>query len=230
MRDVLIRSQSARTEWALWLATRVAVAGARLARAEVAVFVGDTAGRARKEPDPTRMSEPFAVACDAEGRMYGVEYTRGNRLFRVAADGTVYLALRDRFRREILLRVRPGHEDQREHREDPHVPQDKARRGRRSARIAGREPARSAARGSFPRGVRQSGAVRLLLPAALRERRDHSEGARRRGEGGGFQRRLPARCRRDVCRMAWTRASRSGAARKDGLRTARALPRPDQGG
>jgi streptogramin lyase len=58
-------------------------------RGEVAVLVGDPAGRVAKEPDPARMNEPFAVAFDAEGRMYGVEYTRGNRLFRVAAGGAV---------------------------------------------------------------------------------------------------------------------------------------------
>ena len=58
-------------------------------RAEVSVIVGDPAGRVAKEPDPDRVNEPFAVAFDAEGRMYGVEYTRGNRLFRVAADGAV---------------------------------------------------------------------------------------------------------------------------------------------
>lgn len=58
-------------------------------RAEVAVVVGDPAGRVAKEPDPARVNEPFAVAFDAEGRLYGVEYTRGNRLFRVAADGAV---------------------------------------------------------------------------------------------------------------------------------------------
>ena len=75
--------------WTLWLATTVAVAGARLARAEVVVLVGDAAGRVAKDPDPARMNEPFAIAFDAERRMYGVEYTRGNRLFRVAADGTV---------------------------------------------------------------------------------------------------------------------------------------------
>lgn len=56
-------------------------------RAEVAVLVGDAAGRVAREPDPARVNEPFAVAFDAAGRMYGVEFTRGNRLFRVRADG-----------------------------------------------------------------------------------------------------------------------------------------------
>ena len=74
------------------LHTRVvalALALAAPARAEVAVLVGDPAGRVAKDPDPARMNEPFAVAFDAEGRMYGVEYTRGNRLFRAGADGAV---------------------------------------------------------------------------------------------------------------------------------------------
>jgi sugar lactone lactonase YvrE len=52
--------------------------------AEVVVLAGSAAGRVGKEPDAAKVNEPFAVAFDAEGRMYGVEYTRGNRLFRVA--------------------------------------------------------------------------------------------------------------------------------------------------
>ena len=52
--------------------------------AEVSVLAGSAAGRVGKDPDATKVNEPFAVAFDAEGRMYGVEYTRGNRLFRVA--------------------------------------------------------------------------------------------------------------------------------------------------
>jgi sugar lactone lactonase YvrE len=79
----------ARTGWGFVVATAVAVAGAGAAPAEVAVLVGDPAGRVAKDPDPARMNEPFAVAFDAAGRMYGVEYTRGNRLFRVAVDGAV---------------------------------------------------------------------------------------------------------------------------------------------
>lgn len=52
-------------------------------------MIGDPAGRLAKEPHPQRVNEPFAVAFDDAGRMYGVEYTRGNRLFRVAADGAI---------------------------------------------------------------------------------------------------------------------------------------------
>ncbi len=53
------------------------------------MLVGSPEGRVAKEPDPARVNEPFAVAFDAAGRMYGVEYTRGNRLFRVGKDRTV---------------------------------------------------------------------------------------------------------------------------------------------
>lgn len=52
--------------------------------AEVVVLARSAAGRVGKEPDASKVNEPFAVAFDAEGRMYGVEYTRGNRLFRIA--------------------------------------------------------------------------------------------------------------------------------------------------
>jgi sugar lactone lactonase YvrE len=54
------------------------------ARAEVRVLVGSPAGRAAKEPDPAVTNEPFAVAFDAAGGLYAVEYTRGDRLFRIA--------------------------------------------------------------------------------------------------------------------------------------------------
>lgn len=67
----------------------LAVAMASAARADVAVLVGAAEGRVTEEPNPARVNEPFAVAFDADGRMYGVEYTRGNRLFRIAADGAV---------------------------------------------------------------------------------------------------------------------------------------------
>jgi sugar lactone lactonase YvrE len=58
---------------------------------EVRVLVGSEKGRVAKEPDPGVVNEPFAIAFDAEGRLYGVEFSRGNRVFRVerpAADGT----------------------------------------------------------------------------------------------------------------------------------------------
>lgn len=53
-------------------------------RAEVVVVAGRPEGRAAPKPDAAGINEPFAVAFDAEGGMYGVEYGRGNRLFRVA--------------------------------------------------------------------------------------------------------------------------------------------------
>jgi hypothetical protein len=67
----------------------LAKAMASEARADVAVLVGAAEDRVTEEPNPARVNEPFAVAFDADGRMYGVEYTRGNRLFRIAADGAV---------------------------------------------------------------------------------------------------------------------------------------------
>jgi len=66
-----------------WVALLSLVAPAT-ARAEVVVVAGSAAGRVGKEPDAAKVNEPFAVAFDAAGRMYGVEYTRGNRLFRIA--------------------------------------------------------------------------------------------------------------------------------------------------
>jgi sugar lactone lactonase YvrE len=64
-----------------------------VARGEVRVIVGSPAGRAAPDPDPAVVNEPFAVAFDAVGRLYAVEYTRGDRLFRItdpaAAASTV---------------------------------------------------------------------------------------------------------------------------------------------
>lgn len=76
-----------------WIAVTLAIMGvAHTAVAgEVKVLVGSEKGRVAKEPDPEIVNEPFAVAFDADGRLYGVEFTRGNRLFRLerpAADGT----------------------------------------------------------------------------------------------------------------------------------------------
>ena len=62
------------------------------ARAEVVVVAGLPAGRVGKEPDAAKINEPFAVAFDAAGRMYGVEYSRGNRLFRIAKPAAVNAA------------------------------------------------------------------------------------------------------------------------------------------
>lgn len=49
---------------------------------DVTVLVGDALGRAADAPGASRVNEPFAVDFDAEGRMYGVEFARGNRVFR----------------------------------------------------------------------------------------------------------------------------------------------------
>ncbi len=49
--------------------------------ADVQVLVGSAEGRAASVPAAERMNEPFAVDFDAQGRLYGVEFTRGNRLF-----------------------------------------------------------------------------------------------------------------------------------------------------
>ena len=53
-------------------------------RAEVVVVAGRADGRRGAAPDAAGINEPFATTFDAEGRMYGVEYGRGNRVFRVA--------------------------------------------------------------------------------------------------------------------------------------------------
>jgi len=55
--------------------------------AEVVVIAGSAAGRTEKAPGAGHVNEPFAVAYDAAGTLYGVEYTRGNRLFRVTRPG-----------------------------------------------------------------------------------------------------------------------------------------------
>lgn len=69
--------------WAVVLTVAHATSG----RAEVRIVCGTAAGRTVKQPDPAVVNEPFAVAFDPEGRMYGVEYGRGNRLFRIASGG-----------------------------------------------------------------------------------------------------------------------------------------------
>jgi len=69
-------------------AAAIAVAMASV-RAEVVVLVGTVEGRTTREPDAARVNEPFAVAFDASGTMYGVEYLRGNRLFRTTPTGGV---------------------------------------------------------------------------------------------------------------------------------------------
>jgi streptogramin lyase len=66
------------------LAVIVGIAAPAVGQSEVRVIAGSPAGRTVKGPDAAVVNEPFAVAFDAQGRLYGVEYTRGNRLFRIA--------------------------------------------------------------------------------------------------------------------------------------------------
>lgn len=66
--------------------------GRRPILAEVQVVVGSPGGKTPGGPDATRVNEPFAVAFDAEGGMYGVEHQRGNRLFRVHAGDVEFVA------------------------------------------------------------------------------------------------------------------------------------------
>ena len=47
----------------------------------VRVLIGSAEGR-QGEPSADRVNEPFAIDFDAQGVLYGVEFTRGNRLFR----------------------------------------------------------------------------------------------------------------------------------------------------
>ena len=69
-----------------------AVASLREAEAaEVAVLAGRAVGRPADSPAADMLNEPFAIDFDAEGRLYGVEFTRGNRVFRssepITAEG-----------------------------------------------------------------------------------------------------------------------------------------------
>jgi sugar lactone lactonase YvrE len=50
--------------------------------AAVEVLIGSRQGRTVKQPSATIVNEPFAIDFDGEGRLYGVEFTRGNRVFR----------------------------------------------------------------------------------------------------------------------------------------------------
>ena len=71
--------------------------GPRPLYAEVVVIAGSAAGRTEKAPGAGHVNEPFAVAYDAAGTLYGVEYTRGNRLFRVTRPGEPDAAARVEF-------------------------------------------------------------------------------------------------------------------------------------
>ncbi len=67
-------------------------AGMRIsAAADITVLAGPAGGRTAESPAAALVNEPFAIDFDAEGRLYGVEFTRGNRVFRskepITADG-----------------------------------------------------------------------------------------------------------------------------------------------
>lgn len=47
----------------------------------VRVLIGSVDGR-QGEPSAEKVNEPFAIDFDAKGMLYGVEFTRGNRVFR----------------------------------------------------------------------------------------------------------------------------------------------------
>ena len=59
-----------------------AVAGNMIQADEITVLVGAAAGRPPSSPTTEIVNEPFAVDFDTQGRLYGVEFTRGNRVFR----------------------------------------------------------------------------------------------------------------------------------------------------
>lgn len=53
----------------------------------ITVVIGDRAGRTNIEPLEAVVNEPFATAFDSAGRLWGVEFTRANRLFVVERCG-----------------------------------------------------------------------------------------------------------------------------------------------
>lgn len=57
--------------------------------AGVEVVVGGADGRAGAEPAAERVNEPFATAFDGDGFLWGVEFTRANRVFRIVRPGAV---------------------------------------------------------------------------------------------------------------------------------------------
>jgi sugar lactone lactonase YvrE len=75
----------------LWIAVALSPAINVAPAAEVGVLTGAITGRAAESPAADIVNEPFAVDFDAQGRLYGVEFTRGNRVFRssgpITADG-----------------------------------------------------------------------------------------------------------------------------------------------
>jgi sugar lactone lactonase YvrE len=58
-------------------------AGGALAADGVTVLAGKREGRTVADPVESAINEPFATAFDLEGRLWGVEFTRANRVFRL---------------------------------------------------------------------------------------------------------------------------------------------------
>ena len=81
--DVYRTRSTLRTRAFAWVAVVAALAGvsAAVAGDDVAVLIGSADGRLG-EPSAERVNEPFAVDFDRQGVLYGVEFTRGNRVFR----------------------------------------------------------------------------------------------------------------------------------------------------
>lgn len=77
----------AQRRWSAWCAGVVGVACAGLlsgsdVAAEITVLVGAAEGRSAGAPRVEIVNEPFAVDFDEHGRLWGVEFIRGNRVFR----------------------------------------------------------------------------------------------------------------------------------------------------
>lgn len=60
-----------------------AVLSVAVPTAAVEVLIGGPQGRLAPQPSAAIVNEPFAVDFDAGGSLYGVEFTRGNRVFRL---------------------------------------------------------------------------------------------------------------------------------------------------
>lgn len=73
--------------WSAWCAGVFGLACAGLSigsdgAAEITVLVGAAEGRSPGTPRAEIVNEPFAVEFDTQGRLWGVEFIRGNRVFR----------------------------------------------------------------------------------------------------------------------------------------------------
>lgn len=73
----------------LWMAAVLCPPMNEAPGAEVTLLAGVATGRVAESPAAAIVNEPFAVDFDAQGRLYGVEFTRGNRVFRSSGPVTV---------------------------------------------------------------------------------------------------------------------------------------------